>query len=250
MRASLLVALAAVGCSAGTGPAADPVPTSEPAGRGTVAQIIVERCDGVDTELTAVGATVDRNRLATVAHAFVDAASLTVLDASGSPVPAALLYLDQERDIAIVEVADDTGEWFSLGPTRKGEAVTVLAPTGDGDDPPDDDRDDDDDDGEGSTGEGDGDGSIGDGDGVTAIPASVVRIVDISVDGVGLRAGLELDVALDPGRSGAPVIDSDGVMVGMAFAADRSAATSWAVAANEIEAALTETTGDPIQLGC
>lgn len=194
-----------------------PAPIVPVAPPEAVAAITVERCDG-SGDVTAVAAAVAPDRLVTVAHAFVDAGSLAVVDSEGESVTAAVVYLDEDRDISLLELADHNGGWFELGRVHEGDAVTVLAPGGE--------------------------------DGIASAPTNIVRVVDVSIDGVGLRAGLELDANIEPGRSGAPVVDGDGVMVGMAFAADRDARNAWAIAASEIEAALAQPTGGPIELSC
>ena len=60
-----------------------------------------------------------------------------------------------------------------------------------------------------------------------AVSARVLRRVTATLDGAA-RPALELDLAVRPGDSGAPVTDARGRLVGMVFA--RGAASAWAVA--------------------
>ena len=166
----------------------------------------------------AVAAAVDPRLVVTVAHVFDDASAVTVRDSSGSPVAASVVHLDEQRDIALIELNTPTDSWLRLGPIGAGEQATVLVRNPD--------------------------------DSTSMIPATVNRLVDVSIDGVGLRSGLEVGAALDPGRSGAPLVDADGAMVGMAFATDRESPRAWAVAANEIETALAQPTDGPISFSC
>ncbi|MGI9612812.1 MAG: trypsin-like peptidase domain-containing protein [Acidimicrobiales bacterium] len=147
-----------------------------------------------------------------------DAAEVTLRDASGSAVSATVIHLDPQRDIALLELDEPTEDWLRLATIVAGDQATVL---------------------------------VRNPDGSTSMTQAVVdRLVDVSIDGVGLRAGLEVDAALSPGRSGAPLVDVDGAMVGMAFAADRESPRAWAIATNEIEAALAQPTDGSISFSC
>lgn len=187
------------------------------AGFAAVGRVDVERC-GHGGQAFAVAAAVDARFVVTVAHVFDDAAAITLRDSSGSPVAASVVHLDEQRDIALIELDVPTDDWLRLGAVGADQEATVLVRNPD--------------------------------DSTSTIPAAVNRLVDVSIDGVGLRSGLEVDAALDPGRSGAPLVDADGAMVGMAFATDRESPRAWAVAANEIEAALAQPKDGPISFSC
>ena len=77
-----------------------------------------------------------------------------------------------------------------------------------------------------------------DADGVAIKQATVLRSVSATLDGEGHRQAVELSASIDPGDSGAPVVDADGHAVGMVFASSRRDDRGWAVAAAELEAAI------------
>lgn len=61
----------------------------------------------------------------------------------------------------------------------------------------------------------------------STVSARVLRRVTASLDGAR-RPALELDVRVEPGDSGAPVVDAEGRLVGLVFA--RGDDSTWAVA--------------------
>jgi S1-C subfamily serine protease len=90
-----------------------------------------------------------------------------------------------------------------------------------------------------------------------AQPAEVRRVITADVDEPAdstayRREALELDAAIAPGDSGAPVLDRDGRLVGMVFATSRGTdRTAYAVAASELRPLLAGATAtDPtVDLG-
>ncbi|MDY7104826.1 MAG: trypsin-like peptidase domain-containing protein [Actinomycetota bacterium] len=75
---------------------------------------------------------------------------------------------------------------------------------------------------------------------VAAVVVRTVAVAIADIDGSGRhrRDAIELapTVPLEPGDSGAPVVDADGRMVGLVFAVSTNGtATAWATAASEIE---------------
>lgn len=159
----------------------------------------------------------------TVAHSLDDAHAVSMIDSNGSEVEAELVYLDRERDIALLAFATT-----AVGPdARRGlrihsdaedpaaEARVVLFRSG----------------------------------------AAVVRPVDllqrtaITLDGEGRRESIKLGAAIEAGDSGAPVIDDEDRIIGMVFATSRTGDTGWAVAGTELVTVGTRA-GTPIPLPC
>jgi S1-C subfamily serine protease len=220
------VALGAL-AACGRGPAAAPpeeVPAAGP--RQAVFTIRVTPCEtAVGKRAVAVG--VDESTVATVAHVFTDARSFTVeeaIGATGAPAGEAatggqLIWLDIDRDLALVALDEPIEQWLVPGTAEDGAEVAIL--------------------------------TVADGR-VTEKPGRVLRQVTATLDGAGSRAALELDATITNGDSGAPVIGPGGLLVGMVFATARGDDRGWAIDASEIEAAriASGTAGATVDLGC
>lgn len=155
----------------------------------------------------------------TVAHSFDDAQSVTLTTAGGSELPAQLVYLDRERDIALLSFPDSP-------------AVDSLTLRSDEDDPSDEGR------------------MVVTRDDVTVVQSvQLIRRVPVTLDGEGRRNGIELGGTIDQGDSGAPIVDDDGSIIGMIFASTRASETGWAVAGSEL-LDIASLAGAPIPLTC
>ena len=88
------------------------------------------------------------------------------------------------------------------------------------------------------------------GEGVSIREGTIRRLVTITLDGAGRRAGIELDVEIEPGDSGAPVLTVDDSIAGLVFATNRNAPTGWAIAASELRPVLGQLATDPLPLAC
>lgn len=180
-------------------------------------QVVATAC-GTGLEAIATGVALSDGRIATVAHTFEGVERITIVGHDGTERAVEVVWLDPEVDIAILEPAD-TGDllWLALGPVDDGDAVSIITAA------------------EGAP---------------ASKPAEVRRQLDLTLDGAGRRAGLELEADIDPGDSGAPVVDQTGRVVGMVFATDRTEPTAWAVAAAELEAAIAQPADGPLPLDC
>lgn len=141
----------------------------------------------------------------TVAHSFDDASEVSLTASDGSELAAELVYIDRERDIALLSF--------------DGDAATIeqLEIRSDDDEPADDGR------------------VVIQRDGAIVVEqVELLRRTAITLDGDGRRQGIELGGLIEPGDSGAPVIDDEGQMIGMVFASSRSSDTGWAVAGSEL----------------
>ena len=182
-----------------------------------VVRIQAEACAGTH-ELKATGVAVSDNVVATVAHTFDRASSFHVVDSTGRRDRADIIWLDVERDLALLRLVSPLSVWLPLGDSSDGAAVTVITAAPE--------------------------------DGLESRPATVLQHVAATLDGVGKRAALEIRAEIRSGDSGAPVINGDGEVVGIVFATVRDDNRGWAIAAEEVEAALAQPRGDPISLTC
>lgn len=171
-------------------------------------RVAVELCGGADVQ-RATAVAVDDDLVATVAHSLVGAKRVTVRSVDQRDIGATVVYLDADRDIALLRIDEPSARVAVLGPPAESGARVTIA-------------------------------SFAEETGPTDKAAVIVDLVEATLDGRGRRAAIELDAAIEPGDSGAPVLDDRNRMVGMVFATARDEPTGWAVAALEIESALEE----------
>ncbi len=176
---------------------------------------------GIGSRATAVS--IGDGLALTVAHAFdgVDAASLS--NAEGSETPAELVFVDRERDLALLAFAE-----ADLG----ADAARGLDIRSDAENPAD-----------------QADLIVYRNDIPETLPVALLRRTVVTLDGEGRRAGIEVGVAIEKGDSGAPLVDENGRVIGIIFASSRLADTGWAAAASEFEA-IKDLAGPPIPLAC
>ncbi len=164
---------------------------------------------------------------ATVAHAFLVDDELSVNDfevftSDGKLIGADLIYLDAETDLALLRLAEP-GPSLALASYDEDSSarfVTFAPPDGP----------------------------------FSVRTIEIVRLVEVTLDGDGARQALELDGVVAPGDSGSPVLDDDGEVLGVVFAASKTDDIGWAIASFEVEAAISElaAAGERAQLalGC
>lgn len=173
----------------------DPVSTSNP-DRTTVAR---------QWEAQGPGSVV----LVTAAHSFERASDVAVRDERDQLRQASLAFLDQAKDIAVLQI-DPTGpedRAFSLTEPAPASSIEVV--------------------------------TFADIEGPAVKSGTVTRLVDATLDGEGRRRAVELAaIDIEPGDSGAPVVDQEGSAVAMVFAAARADDRAWATAAMEINDAV------------
>lgn len=207
MTAAALVVLTAA-CGGSEGPAGG--------AQRSVARIEAEACSGLHT-LEATAAAVTPDLLVTVAHTFERIRSFDVLDNEGRPIEAELVWLDAERDLALLRTAAPQPEWLEFGTAAEGDVTRLISAAEPG--------------------------------GHQVKRAVVLEITSVTLDGVGRRDALQLQADVRSGDSGAPVINEGGEMVGLVFATTRSTDRGWAIAASEIEPILGRT-GDVVEPDC
>lgn len=191
-----------------------------PAPEETVLQLKLEGCrHGVGNRATAVS--MGSGLAMTVAHAFDDVESFTVLDPDGTEFTADIVHLDRDRDIAVLSFSNEeraagVQEGLVFGPATEDTSVRLaLHPE----------------------------------DGPWVQDVEILRRVKVSLDGVGRRDGIELSGNIQPGDSGGPVLDDEGRVIGLVFASSRGDDRGWAVASTDLASALDDI-GPPIEIDC
>ena len=187
-----------------------------------VFQVSLRTCTP-DIENRATAVSIGDGLALTVAHSFDEAGDVNLVGPDDSELPATLVYLDRQRDIALLsfdpnDVAPETSEGLQIHsdadePAEIGRVVVHR---------------------EGTT---------------TTVSVDLLRRTAVTLDGVGRRQGIELRGTIERGDSGAPVLDDRDRIIGMVFASSRSSDTGWAVAASELVSVKDEA-GPPIPLSC
>lgn len=183
-------------------------------------RVEVGQCLAVENQL-ATAVAVGSDRVVTVAHSLAEADSVTIKDEEGAELPAELVYVDQDKDIAILVLADVSTSPLDLAEPAESGTVSIATGARDG--------------------------------GPNSKPAEILDLVDATLDGEGKRAAIKLDADIKPGDSGAAVVDAEGRMVGMVFATARGENIGWAVASSEIVGAIEQLEADgpaAITLSC
>ncbi|MFT7600595.1 MAG: S1-C subfamily serine protease [Acidimicrobiales bacterium] len=178
--------------------------------------------------------------IATVAHAFVDAnrtvaggkdsgetvtngsavtaEEITVHQQQGPTLTATIVFLDAATDIALLAVGgpSDTGLEFA---DYDGESTARLVVYADGATAP------------------------------SIQQIDVVGATRATLDGEDERDALELSADIQPGDSGAPVLNDDGQVIGVVFASSRTSESSWAIASAEFTNAMAQPS-EPVRVAC
>ena len=173
---------------------------------GAAHRLVIEPCQG-RLDQRATGAAIGPSLIATVAHSLEGARSVEVTNSAGRSQSAELLYLDLDRDIALLRPEEPLDEHLTLARPEGPGPIGVLRL---------------DDDGRAVIGRGE-----------------ILELVDVTLDGEGRRAAARLRADITPGDSGAAVLDGEGDMVAMVFATARDGDVGWAVSAVEVERAIT-----------
>lgn len=190
--------------------------TTVPDAEDAVARIEAESCGGIEV-LEATAAAVGPNLLVTVAHTFDRVRGFDVVVSGGATTGAELVWVDTDRDLALLRTDDPLPQWLEFATAEEGEVTRLI--------------------------------SAADPDGLTVKRAVVLDVTPVTLDGVGERQALQLEADIQSGDSGSPVINDAGELVGLVFATTRTAERGWAIAADEIEPVIDQT-GDVPELGC
>lgn len=189
---------------------------------GIESAVFVVSLDGcaqnIENRATAVA--IDDGLALTVAHSFDEVDGVTLLAPDGSELPAQLVYIDVERDIALLAYEAPVG------------SIDTLDIRDDSDDPAEQAR-----------------IVVERDDRIVVDTVRLVRRTEVTLDGAGRRNGIEIEGIIDPGDSGAPVVDDQGRIIGIVFASTRASDTGWAVAGSEL-VDIASLAGAPITLTC
>ena len=216
LAAALISAPCAIGCLVSC-VADDPVDPAD-----AILRVSIDSCaPGNEDRATAVS--IGDGLALTVAHSFDDAEAVSVSVADGDPVGAELVYLDRGRDIALLAFDDSVMD---------SDARSGLRVHSDDDDPADDAR-----------------IVVYRSGGVVIRPVELLQRTEITLDGEGRRESIKLGAAIEPGDSGAPVIDVEGRIIGLVFATSRTGDTGWAIAGSEL-VPVRDLAGAAVRLPC
>lgn len=185
-------------------------------------------CGLVSSIGSGIGFAIDELVL-TTAHTVAGSTGVTITDANGQKHVAAVRYFDPTKDIAALGVAGMPGDQRALARASIDESVAIAswqrpAP------------------GEERTFQ----SSSG-----TVSRRLLVTIEDIWVQGSYERDAIEVDLAIESGDSGGPVLNDAGDVVGMVYAASREREVAFALDDGELALALdaARLQRDPVDVG-
>jgi S1-C subfamily serine protease len=182
-------------------------PQGSPGWQAAVAAAVEVRASGCGPAVRrGSGVVVAEERVVTVAHLVAGADSVVVEDVGGRRWPARPLALDPERDLALLQVEGLDGPSLA-GEPEAGQQGRVLRFTPSGFDPI----------------------------RFRLIRRVRARIFDLYGSRAAGRDALEIEAAIDPGDSGAALVDDMGALVGILFASSRRMERrAYAVAVSEL----------------
>ena len=206
-----------------------PVPVAVPGAPANVVQQVTAstvRVNGVacGVRVSGSGFSPAPDTVVTNAHVVAGTRTTTVLRPDGRTLPATVQAFDPDRDLAVLSVP-------GLGQSSLALASAVVGET---------------------------DAVFGHPRGQAAIevsPAQVARRVTVDIGDIydgpsGPRQILVLNSDLEPGDSGAPVVNSAGKVVGVAFAvANLRRSTAYAVASEDLAPVLAQPRTGPVSTG-
>jgi S1-C subfamily serine protease len=188
--------------------------------RGSVVRVEGEACDQIQD---GTGFVVARNVVVTNAHVVAGERSTSVFRPDGDRLDARVVSFDPRRDLAVL-VVDDLGlAPLRLGSGQAGAVGAVYGHPGGGP--------------------------------LRATPARIAEQIDARGTDIyrttpTRRAVFVLAAQLQPGDSGAPLVDEGGAVMGVAFAIDPGhAGTAYALTNDELRAVLDEIPTDAADTG-
>ena len=158
--------------------------------------------------------------IATNAHVVEGQQSATIVTSSGKELPSSNIYVDQDRDLALIKVEAHNAPFLVLSPSVPVQGAEVVAI---------------------------GTPGIHDADGVSLLPNSVTKGIvsgvrqfsDETVANVARRTGtwIQTDTAINHGNSGGPLLNRAGLVVGintLGFAGAGTPGINFALSSTEL----------------
>ena len=201
-----------------------PAPAAPPAAPGVAASTV--RVSGVacGVRLYGSGFSPAPDTIVTNAHVVAGTTAREVLRPDGRTLPATVQVFDPVRDLAVLSVPGLGQPSLPLAPAVVGENAAVYGhPRGQA--------------------------------ALEVSPARVLRKVNVDIGDIYDRPAaphqiLVLNAVLEPGDSGAPLVNSAGQVTGVAFAvANLRRATAFAVASEELAPVLAQPRSGPVSTG-
>ena len=162
----------------------------------------------------------DEGLIATNAHVVEGQQSATIVTASGKELPSSNIYVDQDRDLALIKVEAHNAPFLVLSPSVPVQGAEVVAI---------------------------GTPGIHDADGVSLLPNSVTKGIvsgvrqfsDETVANVARRTGtwIQTDTTINHGNSGGPLLNRAGLVVGintLGFAGAGTPGINFALSSTEL----------------
>jgi len=162
----------------------------------------------------------DEGLIATNAHVVEGQQSATIVTSGGKELPSSNIYVDQDRDLALIKVDAHNAPFLVLSPSVPVQGAEVIAI---------------------------GTPGIHDSDGVSLLPNSVTkgivsgvrRFSDETVANVARRTGtwIQTDTTINHGNSGGPLINRAGLVVGintLGFAGAGTPGINFALSSTEL----------------
>ena len=202
-----------------------PAPAAPPTAPGVAAATVRVSGTACGVRLYGSGFSVAPDTVVTNAHVVAGMTTPPqILRPDGRTLPAQVQVFDADRDLAVLAVPGLGQPSLGLAPAVVGENAAVYGhPLGQA--------------------------------ALEVSPARVLRRVTVDIGDIyegpsGPRQLLVLDAVLDPGDSGAPLVNRAGQVIGVAFAvANLRRATAFAVASEELAAVLAQPRSSPVSTG-
>lgn len=182
------------------------VVTGEPDVAQSVFRVKANRCASPENSWTT-GFAIDETTIATVAHALESTLAVTVIDTDEIEYEVEVAYVDDAKDIALLRLLDTTVEPLPAADDEASGDVWLVTFKQKEEQP-------------------------------VVRPASVLDLIQVTMDGQGARDAIKLTADISVGDSGGPVVNSSGEVLGMIFATTIDEQTGWAIAQAEVSAAL------------
>lgn len=183
-----------------------PPTTGEPQIAQSIYRVKANRCASPENSWTT-GFAIDSQTIVTVAHALISTLGVTVIDADDVEHAVEIAYVDDEKDIALLRLVEGSAEAVAVAGAEASGDVWIVTFKQKDEHP-------------------------------VVRPASVLALLEVTMEGQGARDAIKLTADISVGDSGGPVVNSSGELLGMIFATTIDEQTGWAIAEPEVSRAL------------